>query len=105
MEHNSVIPATPATASADAAPPSGPAWMQRARGLLGNKWLRRVLQIAVIGVVFFFLARAVWMEWPDIQAYPWHLEIGYVLAALLVLLVRGPIICLGWRMILRFMGY
>jgi hypothetical protein len=105
MEHNSAIPAAPATASAEAAPPSGPAWMQRVRGLLGNKRLRRVLQIAVIGVVFFFLARAIWLEWPDIQAYPWHLELGYVLAALLVLLVRGPIICLGWRMILRFMGY
>ena len=95
MEQNSVIPAAPATASAEAAPPSGPPWMQRARGLLGNKRLRRVLQIAVVAVVFFYLARAVWQEWPDIQAYPWHLEMGYVLAALVVLLVRGTFSCVS----------
>ena len=106
MEQNSAIPAAPATASAAAVAPAGPPWMQRARGLLGNKRLRRFLQIAVVAVVFFYLARGCLAGVaPDSRRYPWHLEMGYVLAALLILLVRGPIICLGWRMILRFMGY
>lgn len=80
-------------------------WGQRARGLLGHRRLRHAIQVAIIGLVLFFLARKLWAEWPAIRAYAWHVEWGYLLLGLVVLMLRGPIICLGWRLILRYLGY
>ena len=92
-------------ASAPSAPPAPPAARARGRALLGNTRLRRTLQIGVIGLVFFFLALYLWRMWPEIRAYPWHVEWGYVILGFVLLMARGPIICLGWRLILRDMGY
>jgi glycosyltransferase 2 family protein len=85
--------------------PKRPALGKRARAALGNRRLRLGIQILVIAVVFFFVGRAVWDEWPQVQSYPWHVEVGYALLAMLLLLARGPIICMGWRLILRYLGY
>ncbi len=66
---------------------------------------RRVVQIAVIGLIAVGLAYTLWKMWPDIRAYPWHVNGGYVLVGLALLLLRGPVICFAWRAILRQMGY
>jgi hypothetical protein len=108
---NSAVRATDAAARATASVPVADADPPASGGFavvrrwMGNKQLRRGLQIGIVVLVFFFLGRALWQEWPKIAAYPWHLEWGYVVLALATLLLRGPIICWGWRLILRHLGY
>jgi len=104
MEQPGTIPAAPAAASGAGRPGPGTG-RARARALLGNRRLRLAIQIAIIAVVCFFVARAVWQEWPQVRAYPWHIQPAYAGLALLLLIARGPIICFGWRLILRNLGY
>lgn len=66
---------------------------------------RRVTQIAVLALIAAGLTYTLWKMWPDIRAYPWHINGGYLLAGLILLLLRGPVICFAWREILRQMGY
>ncbi|HUS16271.1 MAG TPA: hypothetical protein VM536_14835, partial [Chloroflexia bacterium] len=89
-------------AAAVVGPPEPQRRVPRLRHLRG---LRRVLQIAVIAVVFYYLGKSVWDRWPDIETYPWQVNGTYLVLALLVLIARGPIICFGWQRILAYMGY
>jgi len=66
---------------------------------------RRVVQIAVIVLIAAGLTYTLWKMWPDIRAYPWRINGGYLLTGLALLLLRGPVICFAWRAILRQMGY
>src|SRR5215213_9985211 len=106
LEQKSAIPPPAGAAAAGPAEGARPvSRLRRAGGLLANPRLRILIQIALVGVVFFFLGRYLWGLWPEIRAYPWHVEWGYVLLALLILIARGPIICMGWRLILIHLGY
>ncbi len=67
--------------------------------------IRRIAQWAVIALIAVFFARTLWNQWPDIQAHEWHINPGYLVLGLALILARGPLICLAWRAILRQMGY
>lgn len=73
----------------------------------GKKALRWIIQTAVLGVIGFFLVRAVVRNWSQIKDFPWHFEPLLLLASLLILggtllymivLWRGLLVRLGARM-------
>lgn len=59
--------------------------------------------IAVLVVVFFGLA--LYGLAPQIRAHRWQFDPAYLLAAAILMVVRGPVSALGWRAIVARLGY
>ena len=74
-------------------------------GLLANRRLRALVQVAVTGLVLFFLGRAVVREWDAVRDYSWQVQPLYLLAALGLTVARGPVILAGWWAVLARLGY
>jgi len=66
--------------------------------------IRRTLQILLIGVIFYFLAKNLYVNWEKIGKYDWTINY-YFLTYSFVLLIAGSILmALGWNLILRALG-
>lgn len=62
-----------------------------------KKILWRILQIAVVGVILFFLGRQLFGHWQQVKAYNWQINIFYLVAALLSVIVTFFIFSSVWR--------
>jgi uncharacterized membrane protein YbhN (UPF0104 family) len=78
---------------------------QGAARWLSEPRVRRALQIIVAGLIVLFFALALYDLWPDLTSYEWHFEPVYLLLALAVLVLRGPLPAYGWWAILRHLGH
>ncbi len=68
-------------------------------------FVRRGLQIVVVGLVAFFFGLALVDVGPKVLSYPWDLQSGYLALAFVLLVVRGPVPVYGWWAIMRQLGY
>jgi hypothetical protein len=81
--------------------PVGRSWATSGRGAQ----IRRIAQWVVVALIAVGFASAIWKEWPKIQAHQWQITPGYLILGVVLLLARGPLICVAWRAIVRQMGY
>lgn len=67
--------------------------------------LRLTAQALIIGVVFFFLGRKIYTDWPQIVEYPWVFNIPWLVLSIFLLggLYMGH--AAGWLIILKRFGY
>jgi uncharacterized membrane protein YbhN (UPF0104 family) len=79
--------------------------MERIRGWVANPHVRRGTQIVITVLILVFFGLAVYDLAPKFAAYDWQLEPGWLVVALLILVVRGPLPVWGWWLILRKLGY
>lgn len=70
-----------------------------------KKVLRQAAQIIIVGVVFFFLGRKIYTDWPQITSYPWDFSIPWLVASFILLgsLFTGHAV--GWLIILKRFNY
>ncbi len=73
--------------------------------LLANPTVRRAGQVAIIGLIVLFFGLALARQWPDIVAYHWQLEPGYLLLAAGLLLGRAPLQVYSWKRLLARLGH
>lgn len=66
--------------------------------------LRPWLQAAVFVLAFVFLGALIASQWQQLQAYPWHIEIGWLLLALALLWLTWLLELNQWRFILGRLG-
>lgn len=68
-------------------------------------WLKRVLQLIVLAVIFSFLARSVYRNWDEVRNYEWHFNYPYLALSFVTLLAALTLMVVFWRSILRKVGY
>ncbi|TET69770.1 MAG: hypothetical protein E3J56_09085, partial [Candidatus Aminicenantes bacterium] len=69
-----------------------------------KKILKRILQVLLIVVIFYFLVKNLYVNWGKIAEYDWNINY-YFLTYSFVLLITGAILmALGWNLILRMLG-
>lgn len=74
-------------------------------GMLGSERARRWAQVILILVVAVFFARALYDLVPQLLNYNWVLDPAYLLLAVVLMLLRGPVPVYAWDMVLRKLGY
>ncbi|HYP42314.1 MAG TPA: lysylphosphatidylglycerol synthase transmembrane domain-containing protein [Chloroflexia bacterium] len=73
--------------------------------LLQSQRVRRLLQVATVALVLGFFAFAVYGLGPDLLKHQWQFDPLWLVAAFVLLFVRGPIGAYGWWAIARQLGY
>jgi hypothetical protein len=74
-------------------------------GLWAHPAVRRGVQIAVVALILLFFGLALARQWPEIVAYHWQLEPGYLLLAAGLLLSRAPLQVYTWTRLLARLGH
>jgi len=65
---------------------------------------KRILQVLLIVVIFYFLARNLYLNWNKIVQYDWNINYYFLAYSFLLLMVGSFLIALGWNLILRVLG-
>jgi hypothetical protein len=65
------------------------------------KW---ILQALLIAVIFYFLARNLYLNWNKIVEYEWNINYSFLASSLVLSIVGAFLIALGWNLILRVLG-
>ena len=65
------------------------------------KW---ILQALLIAVIFYFLARNLYVNWNKIVEYDWNINYYFLASSLVLSIVSAFLIALGWDLILRVVG-
>jgi len=65
------------------------------------KW---ILQGLLIAVIFYFLARNLYLNWNKIVEYDWNINYYFLASSLVLSIVDAFLIALGWNLILRVLG-
>jgi uncharacterized membrane protein YbhN (UPF0104 family) len=68
-------------------------------------WLKRCLQLIIMGIIFFFLGRSVYRNWDDVRHYDWQFNSPYVILSLILLLSALGLMVFLWRSILMKMNH
>jgi len=66
--------------------------------------IKRILQVLLIVVIFYFLARNLYLNWNKIVKYDWNINYYFLTYSFLLLIVGSFLIALGWNLILRVLG-
>jgi uncharacterized membrane protein YbhN (UPF0104 family) len=66
--------------------------------------LTLAVQMVVVAVVFYFLARTVTDLWPQISAIEWHIDPLLFAVSVLLGLLGQCLLIVGWRLALRLVG-
>jgi len=74
--------------------------MLRAR----KRIVKRVLQVLLIVVIFYFLARNLYVNWNKIVKYDWNINYYFLTYSFVLFVVGSILIALGWNLILRMLG-
>lgn len=82
-----------------------PARRRALPALWAHPALRRGVQIGVVGLILLFFGLALARQWPDIVAYHWQVEPGYLLLAAALLLGRAPLQVYSWKRLLARLGH
>ncbi len=69
-----------------------------------KKVIKRILQVLLIGVIFYFLAKNLYVNWNEIVKYDWDINYYFLTYSLLLLMVGSILMALGWNLILRVLG-
>jgi glycosyltransferase 2 family protein len=68
------------------------------------RWLLRLGQLLLIGLVVYFWGRALWANWAGLQRYRWEVHPAPLAASLVVLVAHLALLALIWWWSLRFFG-
>jgi len=68
------------------------------------RWLMRLGQVILLGLVIFFWGRALWSNWAELRHYHWEVRPAPLVASLVVLLAHLMLLALIWWWSLRFFG-
>lgn len=66
--------------------------------------IKRILQALLIAVIFYFLARNLYINWNEILEYNWNVNYYFLVFSLVLSIVGAFLIALGWNLILRVLG-
>jgi len=66
--------------------------------------IKRILQVSLIVVIFYFLAKNLYVNWNKIVKYDWNINYYFLTYSFLLLIVGSFLIALGWNLILRVLG-
>jgi len=69
-----------------------------------KKIIKRILQVLLIGVIFYFLAKNLYVNWNEIVKYDWDINYYFLTCSFLLLMVGSVLMALGWNLILRVLG-
>jgi len=69
-----------------------------------KKIIKRILQVLLIVVIFYFLAKNVYVNWNKIVQYDWSINYYFLTCSFVLLIVGSFLIALGWNLILRVLG-
>jgi len=69
-----------------------------------KKIIKRILQVLLIGVIFYFLARNLYINWNKIVKYDWNINYYFLTYSFVLFVVGSILIALGWNLILRMLG-
>ena len=69
-----------------------------------KKIIKRILQVLLIGVIFYFLAKNLYVNWNEIVKYDWDINYYFLSYSLFLLMVGSILMALGWNLILRVLG-
>ena len=69
-----------------------------------KKVIRWVLQAILIVVIFYFLAKNLYVNWSEIVEYDWKINYYFLTYSLILLIVVAFLMALGWNLILRMLG-
>ena len=69
-----------------------------------KKVIRKVLQAILIVVIFYFLARNLYINWNKILEYDWNVNYYFLVFSLLLSIVITFLVALAWNLILRVLG-
>jgi len=69
-----------------------------------KKVIKRILQALLIAVIFYFLARNLYINWNKILEYDWNVNYYFLAFSLVLSIVGAFLIALGWNLILRVLG-
>ncbi len=69
-----------------------------------RSWLVRIVQLVVVALVLFFVARSVAGLWPDIVALEWRFSPPLLACAFLAGLGCQALLVLGWRLAIGLVG-
>jgi len=58
----------------------------------------------LIAVIFYFLARNLYLNWNKIVEYDWNINYYFLASSLVLSIVGAFLIALGWNLILRVLG-
>ena len=62
--------------------------------------LRRILTVAVILVIGYFLGRSIWSQWGTISSYPWSIQTGYLVLSVALVWLDFVVLIALWRFLL-----
>jgi len=69
-----------------------------------KKIIKRILQVLLILVIFYFLARNLYLNWNKIVQYDWNINYYFLTYSFVLFVVGSILIALGWNLILRVLG-
>lgn len=79
--------------------------INRLRAWLADPKVRRWLRFGITVLVLFFFGLALYDLWPRFASYSWQLDPAWLIVALILLVVRGPLPVWGWWLIMQRLGH
>ncbi len=70
----------------------------------GKKIIWRIFQVLIIGVIFYFLGKQLVSNWEQVVNYDWQIRYGYLIAAVLSVVVTFYVFSSVWKIIVRSLG-
>ena len=69
-----------------------------------KKIIKRIAQVILIVVIFYFLAKNLYVNWSKIAQYDWRINYYFLVFSWLLSVGGGFLMPLGWNLILRVLG-
>ncbi len=71
----------------------------------GNRnWLKIIIQVLVIGAIFYFLGKEVYKNWAQVSKYEWHFSYLQLIVSSIILLFALTLMVIIWRLVLKKLG-
>lgn len=70
-----------------------------------KSWYQRILILAVVGIIFYFLGWNIIRNWDEVKGYDWQFHYGTLAVSFIILLAALVYMLLLWRLILARAGY
>ncbi len=65
---------------------------------------RRIIGIAIVVLIFYFIGRVIYKEWDNISGYDWSPHLSWLMLSILVLFFIYLMSACGWTLVLRMIG-
>ena len=69
-----------------------------------KKVIKRILQVLLIVIIFYFLGKNLYVNWNKIAEYDWSMNYYFLTSSFLLLIAGSILMGIGWNLILRALG-